>query len=197
LTTAFPDLPPGTTELERDRLLGARAWAYLLEHPDHLLRLAPAKAAYQWGTSSTVMAFVSADRWDPRAEAAAKAIINTAWTVLCVFVVLALIRDRACRNRALFWPVMALIAYLWAIHLLYEAQSRYHLPFLPFLCMLAATGLIQRARQVGISPTVIPECSRAAQTASPIGASGSSQGREPLEHGQPAGEPQRGGTRWS
>ncbi len=147
LTTAFPKLPPGTTELERNRILGAAAWGYLREHPDHLLRLAPAKAAYQWGTSSTVMAFVSADRWDPRAEAAAKAVINTAWASLCVIIVVAVVREGVCRRAALFWPAMALVAYVWAIHMFYEAQSRYHLPFLPLLCIVAAVGLTQRARR--------------------------------------------------
>ncbi len=147
LTTAFPELPPGTTELERDRILGAAARGYLYEHPEHLLRLAPAKAAYQWGTSSTVMAFVSADRWDPRAEAAAKAVINTTWAGFCVLLVAALVRDGVCRRTVLFWPVIALVAYIWMIHLFYEAQSRYHLPFVPLLCIVAATSLVQGARR--------------------------------------------------
>jgi 4-amino-4-deoxy-L-arabinose transferase-like glycosyltransferase len=143
MTTALPDAVAAMPEVERSRVLGERARDYLWNHPEHLLSLAPAKAAYQWGTSSTVMSVVSADRWAPPAEALAKAVINTAWTALCAFVVLALLREGACRHAALFWPLIALLAYLWGIHQVFEAQSRYHLPFLPVMFVLAATAMLR------------------------------------------------------
>jgi 4-amino-4-deoxy-L-arabinose transferase-like glycosyltransferase len=144
LTTGLPDLPPGTTEVERDRILRSRALSFLRRHPDHLFRLAPAKAAYQWGTSSSIMAFVSADRWPRRLEDATKLVLNAAWACVCALVVVAVVRDRAFRSPHLFWPLLALLAYVWGIHQFYEAQSRYHLPVLPVLFIVAATAVLRR-----------------------------------------------------
>ncbi len=143
LNEPLPALPSGITELERNRLLWKQSWAYIFAHPDRFVRMLPAKAAYLWGTSSTVMAAVSADRWDPINEAAAKCAINIAWTFIAVLFISAVWRDGFCRSTVAFWPMVSMLAYLWGIHLFYEAQSRYHLAFLPILLIGAAAGLLR------------------------------------------------------
>ena len=140
-----PESAPGTSEVERDRQCWRAAWAYIFAHPGQLLRRLPERAAYLWGTSTTVMATVSADRFNPVAEQVAKLGINIAWTFVAAFFVVAVCRDGFCRLPARFWPLVALLAYVWGIHLFYEVQSRYHLPVLPVLFIGAAAALFRRS----------------------------------------------------
>ena len=144
LSVEPPQFPPGTTEVERNRALRRAAQAYILSDPTHIFRQLPAKAAYMWGTSTSIMAFISADRMSPHVEAAAKLCINTAWTFVCAFFIIAILRDGLCRSVVAFWPLVCLLAYLWGIHLFYEAQSKYHLPLLPVLFIGAASAIIRR-----------------------------------------------------
>jgi 4-amino-4-deoxy-L-arabinose transferase-like glycosyltransferase len=139
-----PDFPAGTTEVQNDRILWKRSWEHILHHPDRFICMLLPKAAYLWGTSSTVVSTASADRWDPNVERAAKFVINVAWTFVCVLFVTAIWRDGLCRSTIAFWPVVCLLAYLWGIHLFYEAQSRYHLAFLPVLFIGAAAAMLRR-----------------------------------------------------
>lgn len=165
---------PETPELsvtERDRYFWREAWAFIGRHPDRFLQLALTKSAYQWGTSSTVLAFVSADRMNPSVEAGLKLLINVAWTALCALVVVALLRDRVCRGPVLFWPLLGLLAYFWGIHLFYEAQSRYHLPFLPILAILAASAWLSPAGVGGASQVAGTQADKTCGHAAPGGTS--------------------------
>ena len=144
LSCPIPSVTAECSEVQRDRLLWKRAWRYITANPRHFAKLVLAKAAYLWGTSTTVMAGVSADRWDPRAESLAKLVINVAWAFVCSLFVVAVVRDGFCRSTVAFWPLIALLAYLWGIHQFYEAQSRYHLPLVPVLFLGAAAALLGR-----------------------------------------------------
>jgi 4-amino-4-deoxy-L-arabinose transferase-like glycosyltransferase len=145
LTCPLPWFPPGTSEVERDRMLWREAWSYMLTHPIETIAMLPKKVAYLWGTSSTVMATVSADRWHPYLEAGAKAIINVAWVwVVLWFLVGAVGSRRIFIEKTYLWPAGMMLIYLFAVHQFYEAQSRYHLPFLPYLLMCAAAAFCTR-----------------------------------------------------
>ncbi len=141
LSCQVPPVVEGSSEVERDRQLWRQAWRYIAAHPARFARTAVIKAAYLWGTSSTVMAGVSADRWSPWSESLAKLAINVAWVFVSALFVVAVVRGRVCSSPAVFWPLIALLAYLWGIHLFYEAQSRYHLPVLPVLFIIAGSAL--------------------------------------------------------
>lgn len=142
----LPATLPPLSETERDKILWRQSWTYILDHPGRFARMLIPKSAYLWGTSSTVMASVSADRWNPTAEAAAKGLINTCWTFVCLWFVVALYRDGLFRSATAFWPVFAMLAYVWGIHLFYEAQSRYHLAVLPILFVGAASAWMGGSR---------------------------------------------------
>lgn len=143
---------PGMSAAEQDRYYWRAAWGFIFENPAQFAALALRKCAFMWGTSSTVMAFVSADRMDPRIEAALKVAINVAWTVVCAFFIFAALRGGLCRSPMVFWPLVALLAYTWGIHLFYEAQSRYHLPVLPVLALGAAWGWLRVGAGAGRLP---------------------------------------------
>ncbi len=145
LSCRVPPVQADSNEAERDHQLWRQAWQQIAEHPRRFGKLVLIKAAYLWGTSTTVMASVSADRWDPLAESLAKLVINVAWVFVCSLFVVGLVRDSLCRSTVAFWPLIALLAYLWGIHQFYEAQSRYHLPLVPVLFIGAAAALLGRA----------------------------------------------------
>ncbi|MFH1746072.1 MAG: hypothetical protein ABIG44_03395, partial [Planctomycetota bacterium] len=140
LTMSLPRFGAEVSELERDRLLWKQAWQYLGEHPFHVLRLAPVKMAYMWGTSSTILSFVKEGQLHPRVDQALKLLINCAWTFICVLVIVAVWSRGLSKSAAIFWPLLCLVLYLWGLHQFYEVQSKYHLPVLPvmFICASAA-----------------------------------------------------------
>lgn len=148
LTAALPEVPGAATEPQRDRALWHQAWDHIFQHPDRFARVGLAKLAYMWGTASTVLAFVSADQMNPTAEGAFKLLINLAWSALAFLFAWALVRCGLCRSAALFWPLVALLAYLWGIHLFYEAQCRYWLPLLPVICIGAAGAWLGNSNRV-------------------------------------------------
>jgi hypothetical protein len=140
LATAADPIPGESDEVSRDRLRMKAALSWIRSNPGRWCHLALVKATYTWGTSSTIMSVVSTDRLPPRAEAVCKAVLNVGWVSLLVWCVAATIR-----HRPWAWPVMVpgslVIAYVFGLHLFYEANSRHHLPVIPLLCMVAATAM--------------------------------------------------------
>ncbi len=147
LSLPIPPFPADVNEYQRDRILWQKGWDYIRNDPLRFVAIQLPKAAYLWGTSSTVMATVSADRLPPRVEQALKLIINTAWSTLVALLAWGVLRYRTTENVHLFWPVLAFVVYLWGVHLFYEAQSRYHLPVLPMLAVAAAYGWVRAVRR--------------------------------------------------
>jgi hypothetical protein len=133
-------------ELSRDRLRSQAAVAWILANPGKWLVLAGPKTAYTWGTSSSIMSVVSADRLPAWAEAASKAVLNIGWSALFVWCLLATLRGRPWSTGAGVFMTL-LTAYIFTLHLFFEAQSRHHVPLVAGLCLVAAAGGASRVRR--------------------------------------------------
>ena len=129
-----------TDELSRDRLGRQAALRWMRENPGRFARLAARKVVYTWGTSSTIVSILSFDRMPPRQENACKAAINTFWAFLLVLCIVGTIATPTWANRML-WPTHMLVAYVFALHLVFEALSRHHIPVVGSLILVAAAGL--------------------------------------------------------
>ena len=112
--------------------------------PLQFVRLIFRKQAYMWGTSSTNVGLrLRADL--PRRilkplSAGIKASINTGWAALWLLCLIATVRTTAWRNRALR-PLVLLLAFTFLLHMLFEVQSRYHIPVMGLLVLIGRTGL--------------------------------------------------------
>jgi len=140
IATPVRPLPGEVDEVSRDRLRRQAAIRWIVANPGPWLKLAVAKAAYGWGTSSSIMSFVSADRLPPLQEDLSKAALNVGWGALFVWCALAAWRTRIWAHRSLT-PALLFLLYLFAVHLVYEALSRHHITVLPVLCLTAAAWL--------------------------------------------------------
>jgi 4-amino-4-deoxy-L-arabinose transferase-like glycosyltransferase len=131
-------------EVSRDRLRRAAAIDWILQHPADWARLAVDKVVYTWGTTSSIMSFVSYDRMPRRQEDACKAVLNIWWAAMCALCLAAALRTRVWSNDRLFgWHLVVL--YVFALHLLFEALSRHHIPVIPVLSVQAAVFLASQA----------------------------------------------------
>ena len=128
---------------------------WIVSHPADWARLAVAKLAYGWGTSSSIMSFVSADRMIPSEEDLAKAALNVGWAALFTWCALAAWRTRTWAEAPIF-GVLLFTLYLFCIHLVFEALSRHHIPVIPVLAILAGAWLALPPRQVPahVAPTL-------------------------------------------
>ena len=126
--------------MKADSIRRRQAIEWMLENPVRWGQLAFKKTVYVWGTSSSIMSFVSADRMPARYESVMKAAINIWWTALFVWVSVATVRTSIWANNDLLLPLL-LLGYVFGIHLFFEALSRHHIPVLWVLILIAATGL--------------------------------------------------------
>ncbi|MES1255815.1 MAG: glycosyltransferase family 39 protein [Acidobacteriota bacterium] len=133
-------LPGESDEVSRDRLRMKAAVAWILGHPAASFQLALAKASYTWGASSSIMSVVSTDRLPPAVESACKALLNLTWTALLVWCIAATATGRPWSQPGMV-PATLVVAYVFGLHLFYEAHSRHHVPVVPLLCIVAATSL--------------------------------------------------------
>ena len=133
-------LPGEYDEVSRDRIRRAAAIRWAASHPLDWTRLAAIKTVYTWGTSSSIMSYLSYDRMPAWQEDLAKAALNVGWAAMFVLVAAA-----AFTTRVWAWPTMAtahsLVAMLVLTHLWFEALSRHHIPVLPILALGAGVGL--------------------------------------------------------
>jgi hypothetical protein len=135
------DPPPGAVgEVNRDRLRLRAAVAWIISHPRQWLSLALVKITYTWGTSSSIMSVVSTDRLPSSVEALCKAVLNIGWASLLVWCWATTATTRAWSWHGLI-PATLFIAYIFVLHLFYEAISRHHIPVIPFLLMIGAIAL--------------------------------------------------------
>jgi len=131
-------------EVVRDRTRSADAFRWIREHPMEMAVLATRKQAYMWGTSSTNIATSMSDRVPAgmrlKAEAAIKGLVNCGWAALCVLCLWATLTTPVWRSPALRLLVL-LVFMTFFMHLFYEVQSRYHIPLIGALVLVAAAGL--------------------------------------------------------
>jgi hypothetical protein len=145
LAMTVEPLPGEVDEVSRDRLRMRAAISWMVHHPARWFELAVTKVVYTWGTSSSIMSVVSTDRLPPEAEAVCKAVLNVGWTALLVWCCAATLTGRPWTQAGLV-PATLVIAYLFGIHLFYEAMSRHHVPVIPFLLIVGATALAAERR---------------------------------------------------
>ncbi len=134
-------LPGEHDEVSRDRVRMRAAITWIVQNPGASFVLSLRKAAYTWGTTSSIMSVVSTDRLPSTVESACKLLLNIAWAVLLVCCASAIVRTR--EWPAALLPATALVGYLFVLHLFFEAHSRHQIPVLPLLCIVAATALAQ------------------------------------------------------
>jgi hypothetical protein len=151
LATLVDPLPGEQDEVSRDRLRLHAALVWIASHPVRSIELAAIKVAYTWGTTSSVMAVVSADRLPPAAEDLSKAALNVSWGVLFVWAAVGVVR-RGAWTRVRLLPGVLMLAYVFVLHLFYEANSRHHVPVLPVLCVIASLAWSAPAREPAAPP---------------------------------------------
>src|SRR4029079_12575736 len=122
------------------------ALAWMLGHPIEWCRLAIAKVAYVWGTSSSIMSYVSYARHTTAAESIAKALLNLGWSALFVWCWAGTFQAGAW-DRARFRSAGLGLLYFFVLHVVFAALSRHHISVMPFLFAIAGAGL-----QVGVEP---------------------------------------------
>jgi Dolichyl-phosphate-mannose-protein mannosyltransferase len=140
LAVAADPVSGETGEVTRDRLRMRAALTWIAHNPDRWLSLALVKVTYTWGTTSTIMSVVSTDRLPASAEAVCKAVLNVSWAALLVWCAAATFRKGSTVWLRLT-PATLFIAYVFGLHLFYEANSRHHVTVLPFIVAVAADAL--------------------------------------------------------
>lgn len=145
-------LPGEHDEVSRDRVRTRAAVKWIFENPGAWAHLAVAKIAYVWGTSSSIMSYVSYDRMGVRAEDVCKGILNVGWSALFVLCCTATFKTTAWSRPRLCAAALCL-AYFFVLHLFFEALSRHHIAVMPFLITIAAAGLVAPAARMSDSET--------------------------------------------
>jgi len=145
IATPVRSLPGEHDEVSRDRIRGQAAVRWILDNPSAFLQLMVPKAAYGWGTTSSIMSFVSYDRMPPREEDVWKALLNVGWGAFFLWCAAAAWSTRVWARPALT-PALLFTLYIFAVHLVYEALSRHHVTLLPVLAVTAAAWLSRDSR---------------------------------------------------
>jgi len=140
--------PAGVDEVAHDRALRDAALRWIAAHPAAWCRLVLVKQAYMWGTSSTNIATLMNPALPPRLSgalaAAIKGAINVFWAALLVLCAAATLTTDVWGNRWLR-PLVLFLLFTAAVHLVLEVQSRYHIPVIGVLVVIAAAGLARPA----------------------------------------------------
>jgi hypothetical protein len=140
-------LPGESDEVSTDRQRSKAAIEWIKSHPDRFLRLMVNKALFTWGTSTQIMSVISYDRLTPNEEKLYMGLINVFWGALLVQVVTATFTTRIWHERRLY-VALALLAYIFLIHIVSEAMSRHHIPVIGVLTLIASAALARNGRKV-------------------------------------------------
>lgn len=135
-------VPGAVDEVTADKVLRRKALQWIMHNPSAWLRLAVNKCMYTWGTSTSIMSVVSTDRLSLTWEAACMAMLNIFWAMLLVLCTMATFKTSVWQNIFLA-PLFLLLAYVFMLHLFFEAMSRHHIPVLGVLILVAAVGLAE------------------------------------------------------
>lgn len=136
----------GLSEVEIDRLFRRKGMAYIREHPGHFLRLAGAKFVRFW-------------RLWPHADYVGRetaTVAGVSFTPILLLALWGLVQSRR-RWRPVLLFVL-LFGYYTALHMVFMAVTRYRVPIVPYLVVLAAWGIVDIARRVrGLRPGAIED----------------------------------------
>lgn len=134
-------------EAERNRRAIRESWAWIRDHPLAWLRLVPVKISYLWGLEGREHAFLYATSyWGARSAA-------TVWTwgglLLVSFPLLVLAATVGLLSAGLTRQVTGvhvavLLTVVTMLHVLSFGESRFHLPLIPVLAVLAVRGAAAR-----------------------------------------------------
>jgi len=139
-------LPGEVDEVAMDRLRRQAGVRWIVGHPVQFLRLAFVKAVVTWGTSSTIMSFISCDRMAAWQENICMGLLNVGWTALLIVCIFSTATTPIWRQRKLYLA-FAMLMYLFLIHLVAEAESRHYIPVLGTLILIAAYGISCKSRK--------------------------------------------------
>jgi len=136
-------LPGEHDEVSRDRLRRRAALRWAAENPGPCARLMVRKQAYMWGTSSTNIGD-GLSRGVPESfrgltRKAIKFSCNAFFVMLMILAFRSTVLTGVWRNPRLL-PGLLFVLVLFGIHLLFEVQSRYNIPALPVMMLLASAG---------------------------------------------------------
>jgi hypothetical protein len=141
--------------LEVEKILSARAWAYIKEDPAAFVWRTLKKAGKLYSNESIGVGWnslgIKAALGDSAVEPL-KRLTQISWAALFLLALLGvwtLLRERGWWRTAVSPPVMV-VAYFTAIHAVTVSQDRYHLSFASFLAMLMAAGLFVAFQQHSI-----------------------------------------------
>lgn len=147
----YLDIPPhyaALPEVERSRAMGAEAKRIILDDPFAFVQRAAVKAFRLYGNESIGVVWnergvsdVLGQGWLGPMKNAARAF----WYVLLLFAVIGaydLVLGRGIRA-GVGLPVVLMILYFTAIHMVVKAQDRYHLAFAAQIAMLSALGILR------------------------------------------------------
>ena len=137
-------LPAPTDEVLRERYYQRAAIDWIVHNPLGFVQLAMRKFVYTWGTTSSLMSVISYDRMPVASENLCKAVLNFFWGIVLACCLVATMKFNAWGRPALL-PVYALLAYVFAIHLIYEAMSRHHIPVVWALLLIAVQAFVGEA----------------------------------------------------
>ncbi len=132
--------------LEAEKILSARAWAYIEADPAAFVWRTLQKAIKLYSNESIGVGWNSLGIKAVLGESAIeplKRFTQISWAALFFLALvgaLSLLRERGWWHTAVSPPVLV-IAYFTAIHAVTVSQDRYHLSFASFLAVLMATGL--------------------------------------------------------
>jgi 4-amino-4-deoxy-L-arabinose transferase-like glycosyltransferase len=156
---ALPNDVSGMSEVERSRLLGSRARAFVAEHPARALGLFVRKLVIShdretigitWNEESLGPALGG------RAVQAAKLVSTAYWLLVLMLAgagaAIVLVRERW---RGLIHPALLAWAYFALVHAATVGADRYHFPSIPFIAILAGVAIARFARVESVDKTAL------------------------------------------
>lgn len=131
-------------EAERNRRALAQSWTWIRENPWSWIRLMPRKAVYLYGIEGREHAWAySHSYFGPRSTTTVKiwaALLIASFPPLAVLAVVGLMRPGLLHIPA-GMAIVTLIALTTLLHAISFGETRFHLPLIPFLAVLAARGV--------------------------------------------------------
>jgi hypothetical protein len=136
-------------EADRNRRALAEGWAWVRANPASWMRLAPLKMIYLWGLEGREHAWAYSNKYfGPRGVATVRI-----WGVLlltCLPPLAVLAAIGAMRPGMTSEPggvaLLVFLALVTLLHALSFSETRFHLPMIPILAVLAAHGIAGRGR---------------------------------------------------
>jgi hypothetical protein len=135
-------------EIRGDRAALAASLHWMRDNPWQCMLLMARKQSFMWGTSSTNIgvgdnSLVPANLQGPL-NGSIKFLINAAWTALMVLCFRSTLTTSVWEEPKLSLACL-LVFYVFVSHCFFEVQSRYQIPVVPILAVIAAAGMAASA----------------------------------------------------